>query len=92
MYVDTFQEDQLEATLLEVLNSAETALTTGAWKDLRAEALAKLGGTNATALMPTMYPCAIARRELVEQFVYLAARPSLDRAYNKKFPARAEMC
>jgi len=35
-------EDQLEAKLLEGLNSAETALTAADWKDLRAEALAKL--------------------------------------------------
>ena len=42
MYVDTFQEDQLEAKLLEGLNSAETALTAGDWKDLHTEALAKL--------------------------------------------------
>ncbi len=42
MYGDTFQEDQLEAQLLEGLNSAETALTAADWKDLRTEALAKL--------------------------------------------------
>ena len=42
MYVNTFQEDQLEALLLEGLNSAETVLTGGDRKDLRAEALAKL--------------------------------------------------
>jgi len=35
-------EDQLEAKLLEGLNSTETALTAADWKDLRAEALAKL--------------------------------------------------
>jgi antitoxin ParD1/3/4 len=35
-------EDQLEAKLLEGLNSAENALTAADWKDLRAEALAKL--------------------------------------------------
>jgi antitoxin ParD1/3/4 len=35
-------EDQLEAKLLEGLNSAETTLTAADWKDLRAEALAKL--------------------------------------------------
>lgn len=44
MYVDTFQEDQLEAQLREGLNSAETALTAGDWTDLRTEALAKLAG------------------------------------------------
>lgn len=35
-------EDQLEAKLLEGLNSPETALTAADWKNLRAEALAKL--------------------------------------------------
>ena len=44
MYVDRFQEDQLEAQLLEGLNSAETALTPGDGKDLHTEALAKLAG------------------------------------------------
>lgn len=42
--LDKFQEDQLEAQLLEGLNSAETALTAGDWKELRTEALAKLAG------------------------------------------------
>ena len=41
-YVDKSQEDKLEPQLLEGLNSAETILTAGDWKDLRAEALAKL--------------------------------------------------
>ncbi|MDZ4856652.1 MAG: type II toxin-antitoxin system ParD family antitoxin [Nitrospirota bacterium] len=35
-------EDQLEAKLLEGLNSAESVLTPADWKDLRTEALAKL--------------------------------------------------
>ena len=35
-------EDQLEAKLLEGLSTAESPLTREDWKDLRAEALAKL--------------------------------------------------
>ena len=35
-------EDQLEAKLLEGLSTAESPLTQADWKDLRAEALAKL--------------------------------------------------
>lgn len=35
-------EEQLEAKLLEGLNSAESALTSADWKALRAEASAKL--------------------------------------------------
>jgi antitoxin ParD1/3/4 len=35
-------EDQLEAKLLEGLNSTESPLTRADWKELRAEALAKL--------------------------------------------------
>mgnify|MGYP003385864190 CR=1 FL=1 len=35
-------EDQLEAKLLEGLNSGERALTPADWKDIRTEALAKL--------------------------------------------------
>ena len=35
-------EDQLEAKLLEGLNSAESVLTPADWKDLHTEALAKL--------------------------------------------------
>ena len=40
--MDTFQEDQLEAQLLDGLSSAESALMPADWKDLRTEALAKL--------------------------------------------------
>lgn len=35
-------EDELEAKLLEGLNSAKTALTTADWKAIRAEALSKV--------------------------------------------------
>jgi len=42
--------------------------------------------------MPRMYLCVAARRELVEQFVYLAEQPSLDRAYNKRLSACAKKC
>lgn len=35
-------EDELEAKLLEGLNSAKSALTAADWKEIRAEALAKM--------------------------------------------------
>lgn len=35
-------EDELEAKLLEGLNSAKSALTAADWKEIRAEALAKV--------------------------------------------------
>ena len=42
IHLDTFQEDQLEAQLLDGLSNAESALMPVDWKDLRTEALAKL--------------------------------------------------
>ena len=35
-------EDELEAKLLEGLNSSKSALTAADWKEIRAEALAKM--------------------------------------------------
>lgn len=52
----------------------------------------EVDGLKDTVLMPTVYQRAAARRDLVEQFIYLEEQTGLDRAENKRLPACAKKC
>jgi len=54
--------------------------------------LGEVDGPKDTALLPTVYQRAAARRDLVEQFTYLDEQAGLDMVENKRLPACAKKC
>lgn len=52
----------------------------------------EVDGPKDTALLPTVSQRAAARRDLVEQVIYLEEQAGLDTVENKRLPACAKKC